>query len=160
VYIPIEVAYYEDAWKVYEDDDRYAELREQIPMLPSPRPRWGAPELWADMPTLLKLTELGINFGIQKDKLAGATGTMIVKMQERIASGERHVDAAKAAAAGHAVQIAIPDLGLLNITEVTWLEDCCTEVLQEHLTDGWRLLAVCPPNAQRRPDYILGRSKA
>ena len=55
------------------------------------------------------------------------------------------------------VQIAIPDLGLMHIDETTYLIDCCTEVLQDHLNDGWRLLAVCPPNAQRRPDYVLGR---
>ena len=27
------------------------------------------------------------------------------------------------------------------------------------LDDGWRILAICPPNSQRRPDYILGRSR-
>ena len=58
---------------------------------------------------------------------------------------------------GRAVQITIPDMALMYIKEVTWLEDACTEDLQAHLDDGWRLLAVCPPNAQRRPDYILGR---
>jgi len=59
--------------------------------------------------------------------------------------------------AGRVVQIAIPDLGLLVVNEVTHLDDCCTDDLQRHLDDGWRLLAVCPPNAARRPDYILGR---
>lgn len=58
------------------------------------------------------------------------------------------------------VQVSIPNLALLMIDEVTWLEDECTERLQEKLDEGWRILAVCPPNSQRRPDYILGRTKS
>lgn len=57
------------------------------------------------------------------------------------------------------VQISIPNLALLLIDEVTWLEDACTQDLQSHLDDKWRILAVCPPNSQRRPDYILGRTR-
>lgn len=60
---------------------------------------------------------------------------------------------------GDAVQITIPDMALMYIDEVTWLDDACTEMVQDHLNEGWRILAVCPPNAQRRPDYILGRRK-
>lgn len=61
--------------------------------------------------------------------------------------------------AGRAVQIAIPDLGLLQIDEVDYMEDACTDEVGRHLADGWRILAICPPNAQRRPDYIFGRRK-
>jgi hypothetical protein len=43
--------------------------------------------------------------------------------------------------------------------EVTNLDDAYTDELQEHLEDGWRIIAICPPNGQRRPDYILGRTK-
>lgn len=57
------------------------------------------------------------------------------------------------------VNVHVPNLGLLMVNEVTWLEDCCTEVLQEYLDKGWRILAVCPQPDQRRPDYILGRTK-
>ena len=53
----------------------------------------------------------------------------------------------------------IPSLGLLLIDEVTVLEDTCTDNLQRHLNENWRILAVCPPNGTRRPDYILGRTK-
>ncbi|WP_342163019.1 hypothetical protein [Methylobacterium sp. SD21] len=58
------------------------------------------------------------------------------------------------------IQIAIPNLLLFAVDEVLLLEDSCTDRLQDHLTEGWRILAVCPPAAQRRPDYILGRQKA
>lgn len=60
---------------------------------------------------------------------------------------------------GRAVQITIPDLGLMLIDEVSHENDCCTDYLQQLLDRGWRILAVCPPCAQRRPDYILGRRK-
>lgn len=50
----------------------------------------------------------------------------------------------------------IPNLGLLEIRFVTVLEDCCTNLLQEHLDKGWKIIAICPPNGQRRPDYIMG----
>lgn len=53
----------------------------------------------------------------------------------------------------------LPNISLLMFDEVTWLEDCCTENLQEKLDQGWRMIAVCPPNGTRRPDYILGRGK-
>lgn len=53
----------------------------------------------------------------------------------------------------------IPNLGLLMIEEVTWMEDACTQELQGMLDEGWRMIAVCPPNSTRRPTYILGRSK-
>lgn len=57
------------------------------------------------------------------------------------------------------IQISIPNIGLLAIDEVYLLEDACTNELQGMLTDGWRIVAVCPPNAARRPDYVLGRTK-
>jgi hypothetical protein len=56
------------------------------------------------------------------------------------------------------IQVAIPNLALLEIRTVQVLEDACTDRLQLELDDGWRILAVCPPNSQRRPDYILGRT--
>lgn len=61
--------------------------------------------------------------------------------------------------ASYHLHVAIPNIGLLSIDEVTHVDDACTNVLQSYLDDGWRILAVCPPNAQRRPDYILGRTK-
>lgn len=53
----------------------------------------------------------------------------------------------------------LPNIGLLLINEVKVLEDSCTEFLQEKLDEGYRIIAVCPPNGARRPDYILGRTR-
>jgi hypothetical protein len=56
------------------------------------------------------------------------------------------------------VGVHISDLGLLNVKQVTWLEDACTEQLQKMLDRGWRILAVCPQPNSRRPDYVLGKN--
>lgn len=53
----------------------------------------------------------------------------------------------------------VPGLGLLMIEELKLCEDACTETIREQLMDRWRIIAVCPQPDQRRPDYILGRSK-
>jgi len=58
------------------------------------------------------------------------------------------------------VFVQVPPIGLLTINEVEVLTDACTDALQQHLDDGWRILCVCPPNAQRRPDYVIGRTKS
>jgi hypothetical protein len=60
-------------------------------------------------------------------------------------------------------QISVSNIGLMQVEAVCVREDCCTDQLQDLLDQGWRLLAVCPPNDTRRPSYILGhtsRSKA
>lgn len=57
------------------------------------------------------------------------------------------------------IQVAIPNLLLFAVDEVMVVEDECTDRLQGHLNEGWRILAVCPPANQRRPDYVLGRQK-
>jgi hypothetical protein len=46
---------------------------------------------------------------------------------------------------------------IAQFNELLLKEDCCTDVLQQALNQGWRIIAACvQPNA-RRPDYILGR---
>lgn len=58
------------------------------------------------------------------------------------------------------VHVQIPHIGLLAMDEVSVEENCCTDMLQRRLDEGWRILCVCPPNAARRPDYILGRTRS
>lgn len=52
--------------------------------------------------------------------------------------------------------ISVANHNLFEVTKVTWLENACTEELQRMLDAGWRILAVCPSNDARRPDYVLG----
>jgi hypothetical protein len=110
-------------------------------------------------PTRLTEEEAAVLMGIGcKLQIKPLPGAMISKMQDRAKWDYSMEPTAEHLRKGEAVQIAIPDLGLLQIREVTVEEDCCTHHLQGMLDDGWRILAVCPPNAARRPDYILGRT--
>lgn len=87
-------------------------------------------------------------------------GAMISKMQDRADRDHWDHDVSPAdILEAKAVQISVPDTALMYIDEVTVEEDFCTNALQEMLDEGWRILAICPPNAARRPDYILGRRK-
>lgn len=51
-----------------------------------------------------------------------------------------------------------PGPNLMKVNETFLMEDACTDALQNKIDEGWRILAVCP-QPQRRPDYVLGRSK-
>lgn len=48
---------------------------------------------------------------------------------------------------------------LFLVDEVIFETDLCTQELQKILEEGWRILAICVQPDQRRPDYILGRTK-
>ena len=82
---------------------------------------------------------------------------MIVGLNEKILAP--HGIAKYEGSIANVTHVHIPNIGLLTIDEVSYLEDCCTDSLQRELDSGWRILAVCPPNGTRRPDYILGRTK-
>lgn len=144
----------------------WAELRMGFPTLPAEKPSWVgdvAKNLVLTDDNKFLLVKHNLNFKIARGELAGTAGQMLVMLQDRIeAIGlevKRKLSKAEAESVGAAVQIHVPDLALMLISEVTNLDDCCTQELQNYLNDGWRILAVCPPNAQRRPDYILGRSR-
>lgn len=51
----------------------------------------------------------------------------------------------------------MPGNMLVSYNEVMLAEDSCTDVLQDALNNGWRIIAACPQPDSRRPDYILGR---
>ena len=51
----------------------------------------------------------------------------------------------------------IPNQELFAIQECKVLNDCCTDELNKVISEGWRILAICPQPNQRRPDYIMGR---
>lgn len=102
------------------------------------------------------IAKLGVKLTI-----APLPGAMITKMRDGVShaweygtriEGEHLVE-------GKAVQVAVPDMALMYIDEVCVETDFCTDALQEMLNDGWRILAICPPNSSRRPDYVLGRRK-
>lgn len=49
------------------------------------------------------------------------------------------------------------DTSMQLINQILLLEDCCSDYLQQALSEGWRIIAISPQPNQRRPDYILGR---
>jgi len=57
----------------------------------------------------------------------------------------------------HKVDVHMPGNLLMTFNKTMLLEDSCTDVLQNKLDNGWRVIAACPQPDQRRPDYILGR---
>lgn len=87
------------------------------------------------------LSALGIIFIVK-----GYKGTL--PLQALLPSGQSYT-----------VYVQVPHVGLLAMDEVMVEENCCSDLLQRRLDEGWRILCVCPPNAARRPDYILGRTK-
>ena len=89
------------------------------------------------------LTELAIPFTVKRFKGTYRAGS--APMPDR-------------PGASYTLHVAIPAIGLLMVDEVEAVENPCTDALQGYLKEGWRIIAVCPPDAQRRPDYILGRS--
>lgn len=58
-----------------------------------------------------------------------------------------------------AVTIHLPSNELMQINDVFFQENCCTDQLQLNLDDGYRIIACIPRPGQRRPDYILGKNK-
>lgn len=151
---------YGSEWrKNFEDPEWVKKFRENWPLLDD-KPI-NIEQLWSipDGPTRVTEEEAAelMSIGV-KLELVPLPGAMITKMQDRAKWDYSMEPTAEHLRSGAAVQIAIPDLGLLQIREVEVMEDACTHALQGMLDEGWRILAVCPPNAARRPDYILGRT--
>lgn len=95
---------------------------------------------------LAQLACKGLRVNIQRTRAVNAPAAPAIAQRESGAFNAK-------------VQVHVAGLGLLNVTEVENHNDCCTDYLQTKLADGWRILAVCVQPDQRRPDYILGRSK-
>lgn len=55
------------------------------------------------------------------------------------------------------VDVHMPGMALSTYNQIMLMEDACSDAVQNELSSGWRIVAVCPQPDQRRPDYILGR---
>lgn len=129
-----------------KSDEMYKVLKAMLPEAPEPERRaetWGWPrESLIDLDSDGRwLVDNGIPFTVKQIK-----GTMPLKA---VLPDGQTVN----------VYVQVPHVGLLAVDEVQVEEDCCTDLLQRRLNEGWRILCVCPPNAARRPDYILGRTQ-
>ncbi len=54
------------------------------------------------------------------------------------------------------VGVHVPDNNLIEVRSTMALDDACSDQLDEYLSEGWIIVAVCPQPDQRRPDYVLG----
>lgn len=54
------------------------------------------------------------------------------------------------------VNVSVPNAALFQVQTLDYMENACTNSIQMRLDQGWRIVAVCPPNDCRRPTYILG----
>lgn len=136
-------------------DENFARLREIWPADLSDNAReygFGITSQRLTLTEVAAIQELGI-----QPTIKGVDGTMLSRLKDHPSGPAGTVE--EGIANGSVVQIAVPDIGLLAIRHVKVMGDACTDELQEMLDDGWRILAVCPPNARRRPDYILGRDR-
>lgn len=159
---------FSDNWDTWPKltDEAYEELRLGFPTLPAIKSVYAPSNTFVltdDNKHLVVKHKLGVR--IADDIDGKSAGQVLVKLVDRIEALEnvepdtRKLDKVALEAKGCAVQIHVPDLVLMTINEVQVLEDACTDLLQGQLDLGWRILAVCPPNAARRPDYVLGRNK-
>ena len=97
--------------------------------------------LYIELETLNKLTEAG--FKVSVEKISG------MQYNSTIATAVNTIP--------NITNVSVCNNALFEVTQVKVIEDSCTDVLQEYLNKGWRILAVCPSNDSRRPDYILGQ---
>ncbi len=153
MFLGVKFRTYGTSWKDLKEVD-YEKLRVHFPTLPSEKPDSDWNTHIADEEGMRAI----VAFKLEVDLSPVAEDCMLIKLQDRMRQLALQTDElVEATLKGGAVQIHIPDMVLMSINEVTWLDDCCTETVQVELDKGWRILAICPPNAQRRPDYILGR---
>jgi hypothetical protein len=126
---------------------QYQELRTKFPKLRLPETQseishWFDPyEILIDDADFEYLDNLGVKMSLRRVK--GLHHPQIVQRHHPL---EQRIN-----------QVSVSNVGLMQINRVEVLEDFCTFALQERLNDGWKIIAVCPPNDTRRPTYIVGK---
>lgn len=106
------------------------------------------------------LLALGFKLELKGMDSPDATTLFGVRLLDKLESMEQRLLAAPHTEAQHfnaKCNVTVPGFALLSITEVMLCENECTDSLQDHLKEGWRIIAVCPQPDQRRPDYVLGK---
>lgn len=107
-----------------------------------------------NVPITLVNKRSGIDIEFFKNNSSGYQSNLISLTEEFV---KNDFIAAKKQEASVHIHIPSPELSYFN--KVDYLEDSCTDKLQEWLNDGWRIIAAIPRPGQRRPDYILGKKE-
>ena len=127
--------------------EQYAELRAEFPEFKLEEDQTAVNEWdnWTVHGTIADLDKLA-RFGLEP----------IVKRIRGQFIDQVHMPKPGASTEPSVVNISIPNAALFSVQTVDYLENICTDTLQRWLDEGWRIVAVCPPNDTRRPTYIVG----
>lgn len=147
---------YKYYWRNQPTEEKWVKQRATIEILFPGFAEGYEDEILADLDiVVMPLAEADIEYTIKPVKGALFASTL----HEKIKDLERSQKLIREMIVqdGVLAQIHIPNHSLYQVNEIEVLEDYCTMMIQDKLDDGWHILCVCPPNSQRRPDYILGR---
>jgi len=81
----------------------------------------------------------------------------IARVEKLIGKIEKFAESTANLQYNEKVEVHTPGMGLMLFNSVMLAGDACSDQLQTHLDEGWKIIAACPQPDQRRPDYILGR---
>lgn len=137
--------------------DTYEALRRILPTLPED-PIAEKFDSWqtyvADIDVILQYVD---NIEIRRPIRTTSVYHSMLDMADKIVDKFHKIERMNEQLFNRKVEVHVPGNELLKINKVHVLQDACTDEVQRHLDDGWRILAVCPQPDQRRPDYIMGR---
>lgn len=83
--------------------------------------------------------------------------SLLNRIEEKTSQIDKTIDIMKSQTFNQKVNVHVGGGLIVTYNDLCLKEDCCTDILQAELNDGWRIIAVCVQPDQRRPDYILGR---
>lgn len=83
--------------------------------------------------------------------------TVLADVEDKARRVENVIDTLKQETFNEKTNVHVGGGLITTYNELTVIDDACADLIQEQLNDGWRIIAVCIQNDQRRPDYILGR---
>ena len=82
---------------------------------------------------------------------------LLARIEEKTKQIDTTIDIMKSQTFNQRADVHVGGGLMVTYNDLCLKEDCCTDVLQCELNDGWRIIAACVQPDQRRPDYILGR---
>ena len=138
--------------------EQYARLREAIPTLPVEQPieEYHWKEYHGNFRKLMACgTQFEVKPAADDANWIGELADTIEKLAERVGNFERQD---QLNSFNKRVSVHVPNSALLEMKQAVVFTDACTDVINEQLLNGWRILAICPQPDSRRPDYILGHA--
>lgn len=146
-----------EEWKAYYTTKSFEELQEEFP-------KFDTLQLDLQDEELLELVMNKVQFDLVSSKTLCVSFTPTEAMdtlyQQTMKMAERFSEQLTQVSANTFNQkcnVHSGNIALQEYNQMLLLEDPCTDMVQRHLNDGWRIIAVCVQPDQRRPDYVLGK---